>query len=209
MDWPSQSELDRWLSYSGFPPTHWRTTSLAAIRRPGFCDDLIRKVKCKLHGRFRLDLRRQISAATQAREALREQGKLKKVIASILHRDTDLYALHSLQSDQGILTDAPSIHNLVTNHFEEWYRAPGPPPDWPSLLTDRVAFQELAAAKNIPPHLTPLLWDAFTFPLRHSALQQDLQQALSSPPSLWTSKQLSTTTREARPRAPPDSPTTW
>ena len=157
MDWPSQAELDRWLSYSGFPPAHWRTTSLASIRRPGFCDELISKVKRKLHGRFRLEVRRQISSATQAREALREQGKLKKVIASILHRDTDLYALHSLQSDQGMLTDAPTIHNLVTAHFEEWYRAPGPPSDWPSLLTDQAAFQELAAAKNIPQHLIPSL----------------------------------------------------
>ena len=93
MTWQSQSELDHWLNYSGFPPTQWRTTTLATIRRPGFCDDMIRKVKRKLHGRFRLDLRRQISSATQAREALREQGKLKKVIASILQRDTDLYAL--------------------------------------------------------------------------------------------------------------------
>ena len=83
-----------------------------------------------------------------------------------------------------MLTDAPTIHNLVTAHFEEWYRAPGPPADWPSLLTDREAFQELAAAKNIPLHLIPPLWDAFTYPLRDAALQQDLQQALSSPPSL-------------------------
>ena len=184
MHWPSQTELNHWLNSSGFPPAHWRTTSLATIRRPGFCEDMIHKIKRKLHGRFRLDLRRKISAATQAREALREQGKLKKVIASILQRDTDLYALHSLQSDQGMLTDAPTIHNLVTAHFEEWYRAPGPPSDWPSLLTDRAAFQTLAAAKNIPQHLIPPLWEAFTYPLRHSALQQDLQQALSSPPSL-------------------------
>ena len=50
MAWPSQSELDHWLNSSGFHPAHWRTTSLATIRRPGFCDDMINKVKRKLHG---------------------------------------------------------------------------------------------------------------------------------------------------------------
>ena len=108
----------------GFPPAHWRTTTLDAIRRPGFCATILRKVKHRLHSRFRLDLRRQISEATRKWESLREQGKLKKVIASILQKDTELYALHSLQVEQGLLTDAPTIHNLVTEHFTEWYRAP-------------------------------------------------------------------------------------
>ena len=48
-----------------------------------------------------------ISETTRVRESLREQGKLKLVIASIQQQDTDLYALHNLQQDQGILTDAP------------------------------------------------------------------------------------------------------
>ena len=93
-------------------------------------------------------------------------------------------ALHSLQQEQGILTDAPSIHNLVTEHFTAWYRAPGPTPDWPLLLTDREAVQARADSKAIPPQLTQHLWEAFTLPLHHSSLQQDLDLALRSPPSL-------------------------
>ena len=182
--WPSPADSGYWLAFTGFSPSHWRLSTLDEIRRPGFCRNLIQKVKHRLHGRFRLDLRRQISAATCAREALREQGKLKKVIASILHKDTDLYALHSLQVEQGILTDAPSIHNLVTEHFTDWYHSHGPSPDWPALLSDRTAFQALADAKLIPTHLTATLWDALSQPLQHTALRQDLLQALHSPPSL-------------------------
>ena len=124
-----------------------RGPSTGLLRRPS-------PKESRLHVRFRPELRRQISAATCAREALREQGKLKRVIASILQKDTDLYALHSLQLEQGIPTDAPAIHNMVKEQFKEWYRAPGPSPDWPSLLTDRLAFQALADSKGIPTHLT-------------------------------------------------------
>ena len=171
LTWPSPSERSHWLDCTGYPPSFWRTTTLLEIRRPGFCEQLIRQVKYWLHGRFRAELRRLISEATRSREALREQGKLKRVIASILQKDTELYALHSLQQEQGILTDAPSIQNLVTEHFTAWYRAPGPAPDWPLLLTDREAFQAHADSKAIPPHLTQHLWEAFTLPLQHSTLQ--------------------------------------
>ena len=184
LSWPSAADVAYWLGATGAPPAFWRTATLPTVSKPGFCASLIQKVKRRLHGRFRLELRRQISASTCAREALREQGKLKRVIASILQKDTDLYALHSLQVEQGILTDAPAIHNMVTEHFTEWYRAPGPPPDWPSLLTNRPAFQALADSKGIPGHLTHCLWEAFTAPLQLTALQQDLRQALLSPPTL-------------------------
>ena len=176
--------VDHWLGAAGAPPAYWRTATLPAVCRPGFCDGLIQKVKKRLHGRFRLELHRQISAATRAREALREQGKLKRVIASILQKDTDLYALHSLQLEEGILTDAPAIHNIVTEHFTKWYSAPGLPTDWPSLLTARPTFQALAESKSIPSHLTQSLWEAFTSPLQLLFLQQDLRLALLSPPSL-------------------------
>ena len=166
LTWTSPADAGFWLDCSGFPPSFWRSASLDDISRPGFCVDIIRKLKHRLHGRFRTDLRRQISAATRARETLREQGKLKRVIASILQKDTELYGLHSLQLDQGILTDAPTIHNLVTDHFTAWYKAPGPSVDWPHLLHDHAAFQAHATSKHIPPHLTQLLWDAFTFPLQ-------------------------------------------
>ena len=186
LSWPNPTDIAYWLEFTGYPPAKWRLCTLPEALRPGFCLDLIQKVKRRLHGRFRMDLRRQISAATNAREALREQGKLKKVIASILHKDTDLYALHSLQTEHGILTDAQTLHNLVTAHFLEWYRTPCASPNWPDLLTDRIAFHALADSKSIPPHLTQSLWDAFTFPLQlHNAeLRRDLQQALESPPSL-------------------------
>ena len=184
LSWPSPADSDYWLSCTGFPPSYWRTALFDTVRRPGFGASLLRKVKHRLHGRFRVDLRRQISEATRQRESLREQGKLKRVIASILQKDTELYALHSLQVEQGLLTDAPTIHNLVTDHFTDWYRSPSPPVDWPSLLQDRAAFQALADSKAIPAHLTHHLWNAFSLPLQHTTLRHDLGQALQAPPTL-------------------------
>ena len=80
LSWPSPADSSTWLDCSGYPPSFWRTATLREINRPCFCDHLIRQVKHWLHGRFRANLRRQISETTRARETLREQGKLKKVI---------------------------------------------------------------------------------------------------------------------------------
>ena len=115
LTWPSLAEAGSWLDCSGYSPSFWRCA---------------------------MDLRRQISDATRARENLCEQGKLKRVIASILQK---LYALHSLQLDQGMLTDAPTLHNMVTDHLTAWYQAPGPSVDWPQLLRDPTAFHAHAA----------------------------------------------------------------
>ena len=93
LTWPSPAEAGNWLDCSGYSLSFWRCATLAEIRRPGFCADLIRKVQRRLHGRFRTDLRRQISEATRTRETLRKQGKLKRVIASILQKDTELLIL--------------------------------------------------------------------------------------------------------------------
>ena len=68
---------------------------------------------------------------------------------------------------------------MVTDHFTAWYQAPGPPVDWPVLLRDHTAFLAHADSKLIPRHLTHFLCEAFTAPL-----QQDLQLALCSPPTL-------------------------
>ena len=75
-------------------------------------------------------------------------------IASIPQKDTELYALRTLQVEQKLLTDAPAIHNLVTKHFTDWYRSPTQPVDWPSLLKDQTTFQALVDSKAIPAHLT-------------------------------------------------------
>ena len=68
--WPSPADSDHWLTCTGFPPENWRTALFEEISLPGFCATLLHKVKHQLHGRFQLDLRRQISDATRQRETL-------------------------------------------------------------------------------------------------------------------------------------------
>ena len=88
---------------------------------------------------------------------------------------------------------------------------PGPstPADWPSLLQDRAAFQNLADSKSILTHLSQHLWEAFTHALQHTALQQDLRQALSAPPTLEDFKLRSFITKVAPPQAPRGLPIIW
>ena len=128
-----------------------RTASLDEIPRPGFCSRLILSAKHRLDKGLRADLSRQISAATRERENLREQGKLKRVIALIFQ-----YALHTLQRDQGILTDAPTIHNIVTEHFTEWYRAPGPPVEHSYQRTVPRSRHTQIRNVSVPPHAATL-----------------------------------------------------
>ena len=163
LSWPSPADSDYWLSCMGFPPTFWRTTLFDTVRRPGFCATFLRNFKRRLHGRFGLDLRRQISEATRQRESLR----LKRVIASILQKDTELYALNSLQVEQGLLTDAPANHNMVTLHrlVPLTHSTCG----LAIATPDRAAFQALADSKAIPTPLTQHLWNAFTLPLQDTA----------------------------------------
>ena len=72
--WPSPADSDHWLTCTGFPPENWRTALFEEISLPGFCATLLHKVKQQFHGRFQLDLRRQISDATSQRETLLGQG---------------------------------------------------------------------------------------------------------------------------------------
>ena len=42
LTWPSPAEAYVWLDRAGFPPAFWRCATLTELRRPGFCEDLIR-----------------------------------------------------------------------------------------------------------------------------------------------------------------------
>jgi hypothetical protein len=73
------------------------------------------------------------------RERLRQQGRLRSVISSILgdskpkSRPTD-FNLHTVRNDKGQLeTDPVMIHNLLTSNFEEWYRSPNEHDEVPSV----------------------------------------------------------------------------
>ena len=47
------------------------------------------------------------------------------MIRSILHEEVQFYPIETLRvSPDNILTDGSLIHQAVTTHFQEWYRAP-------------------------------------------------------------------------------------
>ena len=184
--WDDPADIHRFLDCTGMGPGGWRTASLREISHPLFCAVLIRKLRRMLHGRQRLLLRREISAHTARLEALRAEGKIGKVIRSVLQEDSELYALESLSlPGQATLTDHRLIHNTVTAHFQQWYQGPPtPPPPWASLISDFSLFQAFGRSKHVPDDLLELLWQALTDVPHINQVRDDLAVELALPPSL-------------------------
>ena len=184
--WADPADPHRFLDCTGMGPGGWRTASLREISHPLFCTELIRKLRRMLHGRQRLLLRREISAHSARLEALRAEGKIGKVIRSVLQEDSELYALETLSlPGQATLTDHRLIHNAVTEHFYQWYQGPPTPaPPWATLLTDFPLFQAFGRSKRVPDDLLELLWRALTDVPQISQVRDDLAVELALPPSL-------------------------
>ena len=167
------------LARGGYPPSYWRTLDTLVL-------ESIHLVKGQLHGRNRNYLRMLINAQVYRRETSRLKGKLGRVIRSILHEEVQFYPIETLRvAPDSILTDGSQIHNAVTAHFEEWYRAP-PSPDhveawW--VQKDRQAFIEVGRQAAIPDPLLQILWTGLLHVPRRPAVVAELEMILSSPPS--------------------------
>ena len=184
--WDDPAAPHRFLDCTGMGPGSWRTASLREISHPLFCANLIRKLRRMLHGRQRLLLRREISAHTARLEALRAEGRIGKVIRSVLQEDSELYALETLSlPGQATLTDHKLIHNAVTAHFQQWYQGPpSPAPPWATLISDFSLFQDFGRSKHVPDDLLELLWRALTDVPQINQVRDDLAVELALPPSL-------------------------
>ena len=84
-----------------------------------------------------------------------------------------------------MLTDVPTIHNLVKAHFGEWHRAPAPPPRLarttyrPCSLPDTCRLQAHPAASHPTPLGCLLLTRYDTLPIsRPSAPLLEFQAAI-------------------------------
>ena len=173
------------LARGGHPPSYWRTAPVRNLDSTVL--EAIHLVKGQLHGRNRNYLRMLINAQVYRRETSRLKGKLGRVIRSILHEDIQFYPIETLRvASDYILTDGSQIHQAVTAHFQEWYRAP-PAPDhveawW--LNRDRQAFLGVGRQAAIPDPLLQILWTGITHVPRRVVVAEELERTLSSPPSL-------------------------
>jgi RNA polymerase nonessential primary-like sigma factor len=109
-----------------------------------------------MHGRRRSELRTKISAAVANRERLYQEGKLGRVIKSVLGTESNRFDYDSLQTPEGIITEPTAVHNKVASHFQDWFE--GPPEfktgihatsDWQDIFTDEDAFPSYHDSKHL------------------------------------------------------------
>ena len=170
------------LARGGYPPSHWRTASHRTLNSTVL--ESIHLLKRQLHGRNRKYLRMLINTQVYRRETSRLKRKLGRVIRSILHEEVQFYPIETLRvSSDHILTDGSHIHQAVSAHFQEWYRAP-PAPDhveawW--LNRDRQAFLGVGRQAAIPDPLLQILWTEIIHVPRQTIVAAELERILSSP----------------------------
>jgi hypothetical protein len=147
----------------------------------------------KMHGRRRSELRTKISAAVANRERLYQEGKLGRVIKSVLGTESNRFDYDSLQTPEGIITEPTAVHNKVASHFQDWFEGPTEfntgihaNSNWQEIFTDEEAFKAHAVRQAIPTHLSDILWKAVKAPYTHPGMawaQEKMREALTEAPT--------------------------
>eukprot|EP01034_Spumella_vulgaris_P036599 gene36599-45138_t len=180
-------------------PQHLRTLSPEYLTVTTI-DAQIDELKHRLHGITRTALRQQINENTKAREELREQGKLRRVIKSILgqhdlHNDlSTLRTPHPTDPDNHtITTDPEQIHNHLTTAHGKIFNTPPhhsnsplqhPDVDWHRALTDQTYFNSVNSHHNIPQHLLDLIWKGMQAVPNKQSLDAEMAHSFAQPPTL-------------------------
>ena len=153
-------------------------------------------IRNKLHGTARSDLRRTINRHVARREMLRELGKTRRVLKSILgnlggrkHQDP-LFLGAVRQSDTPVICTPAEVHNALTSHFKDWYDMPPQyssdslhSGNWTAVFSSFDHFYSAVRHTNFPKDLCNLIYRAIQHtPGRINALNK-LTQIFSAPPS--------------------------
>ena len=92
----------------------------------------------RMHGQLRTEIRSSINYHCAKRETLREPGKTKLVLKSILgkmggrkHQDP-LFLGAVRESDTLVDVKPMDVHTALTSHFQKWYATP------PIYVNDRL-----------------------------------------------------------------------
>ena len=132
-------------------PVYWKTVEVGNIPTlTDTCSKDMSKLLTMMHGRQRSEHRSKISASVAARERLLQEGKLGKVIKSIMGTERGRFDYGVLSTADGIITDPTQIHNKVASHFQDWFAGPASDhggihaatTDWKTVFSDREAVFE-------------------------------------------------------------------
>jgi hypothetical protein len=165
------TSIDAIRYITGLGPNYWKH-----IVRPPTGPELdteISLLQSRMHGRLRSEMRSSINYHCAKRETLRELGKTKQVLKSILGRmggrkHQDPLFLGAVRESDTLVDVTPmDVHSALTNHFRLWYATPpiyaddrlhnG---DWREVLDSFPSFYSAVAHTGVPENLCHLIYCA-------------------------------------------------
>ena len=174
---------------------HW-WSSLAQMPTVADCDQLIDSLRKLMQGRLRTDFRVNMNYRVAQREHMREQGKMKTVIRSILgvhggRKHVETLNLDVIKNSSGDIAVSPvAVHHMITDHFQQWYAAPTTgtsrlhtSSDWQGAVASLEAFQSTIEHTNTPKWASEIIYDAMTNNPQRESTANELQLLLANPPS--------------------------
>ena len=189
-----QPDVDNLIHLTGCD-LHW-WTQLDRMPTVLDCDPLIHTLRKDMQGRLRTDFRTNMNAKIAHREHMRQIGKMKTVLRSILgvlggRKHVETLNLDVIKNSSGDIAVTPDdVHSMVTDHFREWFSAPTTRTtrlhthdDWHSALTSLEIFQQTIAHTNTPPWASAIIFDAMTNNPDRDDTAAELDLLLATPPS--------------------------
>ena len=140
-------------------------------------DGIVRSIAKHLQGRLRKDMRMRISEAVANRERAREAGRTGKVLRSVLGhhgKQRDRYLLEQIRSDEGVLADAKTIHDITTEHFRRWFAVPSWSEEYLGARDYEEGFVKRWTLEGIPQHLLTRAWKALEPKLDENVSLEDI-----------------------------------
>jgi len=140
-------------------------------------DGVVRSIAKHLQGRLRKDMRMRISEAVANRERAREAGRTGKVLRSVLGhhgKQRDRYLLEQIRSDEGVLADAKTIHDITTEHFRRWFAVPSWSEEYLGARDYEEGFVKRWTLEGIPQHLLTRAWKALEPKLDENVSLEDI-----------------------------------
>ena len=169
---------------------YWRTATLLQVTSRYIKE--YEEVKKMLHGKRREAMRMEMGGHIQRREERRAEGKLKKVIDSILKKARVNMDLSCFIDAEGVLqSDLAQGHIKLTQDFAAWYKTPLGHVDnealftkpWETICHGRQEYMNNLAGTSIPNDVQELFWEALMHTPRRGEISIKIQEALAHPPT--------------------------
>jgi len=154
----------------GKGPHSWRILSISEYGRLAKeLREVDKRIKGRLHGQQRRDVRIAINNAIAYREKSRIQGRLTSVIKLICVTQVEKYSLNYLRLRTGETTTDLAIHDAHTAHLRQWFLSSPESPnffshyeiDWSNPQDSKEEhFMNCPSYLCIPAHIQKNIWNA-------------------------------------------------